>query len=356
MSNVYTETADYMNFIADMMIEQNQMQDYINDCIRSTSPESLHEEFVINEGKMGDRIKGFFNKIKEFFSKIFQKFSEKMDAVFKNDKEYLEKYKDIIIGKKCTLESVKMKDHNTGMKRIEDVLTKTDQFAVVPSDNFWTELSNITTGKGGNGLANADKFDEDLRKKLLADIGIDSTNNNTGIRVDADTNFSAACTNFFNGSESDMEFTGDSLNMEHIFNAVYAYDKTKASLTKVRNAYMNNLTKIENTYASKLEQAIKDYKAEGKGAEIAQKMSELDAEISKSKAPNATSAEVAGIISNANSKISEIKSTSEYSKMSPEQKSKFDAELKKETDALNTRKQELENKEKQQQQPPPSNP
>lgn len=328
MVTTYTEMAEYSNFVAEMIIEQQQMENYINQCVMSTMPTNLQEQYVLNEGKAGDRIKGFFNKIKEFFSRLFAKFSEKMSALFKNNKEYLEKYKNIIIGKQVTIETVTMKNHEEGMARIEAVLNKPDSFAIAPSDNFWEQLRKETVENQSGALGDVDKFDNALRKKLLADLQIDSTSSANGIRVDDDTNFSVACTNFFDGSEEEMDFTGDSLNMEHIFNSLYSYDKLVASLNKLKNSYMNNLNKIESTYSTKLEEAIKTSKEKGHTNATASEFDKMYDEFKKY-ANAKTDSEVEAIKSTIENSINNFKSSDVYSNLKDDAKKNLEAELKK---------------------------
>lgn len=55
---------------------------------------------AINESKIKDKIKTKWEKFLAFIRNIFAKFMEAMTNLFSNDKEYLEKYKDIILTKK----------------------------------------------------------------------------------------------------------------------------------------------------------------------------------------------------------------------------------------------------------------
>lgn len=255
--NVYMEAFDYSEFILNMINEETNMRNFINSCILAGTPENLNESYsytVLNEGKFIDKIKAIFNKIKTVIGGLFKKFAEKMDGVFKNDIEYLTKYKDIIIGKKCNLNSVKMKNHEEGMKRIKNVLDKQAEFAIVPSQEFWTKLDELVKGISSNGLSNVDAFPNTLRTKLITDLGINTESATTGIRVNDDTDYKDACTDYFNGSSDDVEYSGDQITtmMEHIYNSVYLWENTHKAINKLKTTYEQTLTKIENEFSTKL--------------------------------------------------------------------------------------------------------
>lgn len=255
--NVYMESFDYSEFILNMIHEETNMRNFINSCILAGTPENLNESYsytVLNEGKFIDKIKAIFNKIKTVIGGLFKKFAEKMDGVFKNDIEYLTKYKDIIIGKKCNLNSVKMKNHEEGMKRIKNVLDKQAEFAIVPSADFWTKLDELVKGIESNGLSNVDTFPNALRTKLITDLGINTESATTGIRVNDDTDYKDACTDYFNGSSDDVEYSGDQITtmMEHIYNSVYLWENTHKAINKLKITYEQTLTKIENEFSTKL--------------------------------------------------------------------------------------------------------
>lgn len=255
--NVYMEAFDYSEFILNMIHEETNMRNFINSCILAGTPENLNESYsytVLNEGKFIDKIKAIFNKIKTVIGGLFKKFAEKMDGVFKNDIEYLTKYKDIIIGKKCNLNSVKMKNHEEGMKRIKNVLDKQAEFAIVPSQEFWTKLDELVKGISSNGLSNVDAFPNTLRTKLITDLGINTESATTGIRVNDDTDYKDACTDYFNGSSDDVEYSGDQITtmMEHIYNSVYLWENTHKAINKLKTTYEQTLTKIENEFSTKL--------------------------------------------------------------------------------------------------------
>ena len=55
---------------------------------------------AINEAKLGDKIKTRWQKFVAFIKNMFAKFIESMTNILYNEKDYLEKYKDIILKKK----------------------------------------------------------------------------------------------------------------------------------------------------------------------------------------------------------------------------------------------------------------
>jgi hypothetical protein len=76
METKYTDMISYTSFMESMIEEQQEMQDYVNECIILSNPnrkQVFTELAVFNEAKAGDKIKGFFARLKSFFSKIWQK-------------------------------------------------------------------------------------------------------------------------------------------------------------------------------------------------------------------------------------------------------------------------------------------
>ena len=160
----YTDKIEYMTFFEAMIEEQRDMEDYVNECITLTDPnKKIFNEFqVFNEAKFGDKVKALFNRFRSFFSKIWQKFLEKLRAWVSNNKEYLETYKDIIIGKKVKLNNIKMPDHfQEGWPRIKQVIDNVTEFSKpLGADDFnLIEMqSNNNSGEGSTAEKKSGKY------------------------------------------------------------------------------------------------------------------------------------------------------------------------------------------------------
>lgn len=253
----YTDKIEYMTFFEAMIEEQREMEDYVNECITlsgSNNNKVFNEFQVFNEGKAGDKVKALFNRFRSFFSKIWQKFLEKLRAWVSNNKEYLETYKDIIIGKKVKLNNIKMPDHfQEGWPRIEKIISSVTSFAKpLGADEFEEiyENSNTNSGEGSTAEKKTEsitKYKSAQYEKIFKDIGVDVSK--VPIKDDEDlATVSSNLTSFLKGDEN--EFTADELesNMKVMFNKIYSYNETYDGLKKIQDTFQAAMTKSEQAY------------------------------------------------------------------------------------------------------------
>ena len=75
---------------------------------------------AIHEAKLGDKIKSRWKKFVAFIKRMFAKFMESISSILLNEKDYLEKYKDIILKKKGKeeIEYSYTGDYEEGIKRL----------------------------------------------------------------------------------------------------------------------------------------------------------------------------------------------------------------------------------------------
>lgn len=75
---------------------------------------------AIQEASLGDKIKAKWNRFVAFIKGIFSRFLESMSNILLDEKDYLEKYKDIILNKKAKedIEYSYTGDYEEGLKRI----------------------------------------------------------------------------------------------------------------------------------------------------------------------------------------------------------------------------------------------
>ena len=252
----YTDKIEYMTFFEAMIEEQREMEDYVNECITLAGPnKKIFNEFqVFNEGKAGDKVKALFNRFRSFFSKIWQKFLEKLRAWVSNNKEYLETYKDIIIGKKVKLNNIKMPDHfQEGWPRIEKIISGVTSFATPLGAEEFKEIyenSNTNSGEGSTAEKKTEsitKYKSDQYEKIFKDIGVDVSK--VPIKDDEDlATVSSNLTSFLKGDEN--EFTAGELesNMKVMFNKIYSYNETYDGLKKIQDTFQAAMTKSEQAY------------------------------------------------------------------------------------------------------------
>ncbi len=222
------------------------------------------KENILTEGTAGDKVKGFFIKLKAFFIRIWQKFIEKLEAWANsnNIKKYLEKYKDIIIGKKVKFPSVKMFDHFTGYDRIKNVFnSKVDDLTKPLDDAFFTKMATTVSGNMTSNSTEADKLKNENSYK--------TTHNNEVAKIiglsqslkDED-NISTEFTHYFNGSSEMEDFSNSQLDekMNVMYNSLYEYRAAFDGLKKIKEAYMKSMDKVEQAYKNALQRAEVIYK------------------------------------------------------------------------------------------------
>lgn len=215
------------------------------------------KESILTEGTAGDKVKGFFIKLKAFFIRIWQKFIEKLEAWANsnNIKKYLEKYKDIIIGKKVKFSSVKMFDHFTGYARIKNVFnSKVDDLTKPLDDAFFNKLNTTVSGNMSSNSTEADKLKNENSYK--------TTHNNDVAKIiglsqslkDED-NISTEFTHYFNGSSEMEDFSNSQLDekMNVMYNSLYEYRAAFEGLKKIKEAYMKSMDKVEQSYKNALQ-------------------------------------------------------------------------------------------------------
>ena len=267
----FTSMALSFAHIENMIEEQREMEEYIGECVilSSTPKKRLFSEMVaFNEASVSDKIKAVFARIKSFFSKIWQKFLEKLNAAFSNEKEYLEKYKDIIIGKKVTLSSVKMANHFKGIERVRAAINKAPNFAV-PIDFNGVVSSASKDGKidfssqnGTMGVIKSKATDvakgadlSEAREKYLVEQYnslVKICASDSGIKIDESSEASTKLNEYFNGGE-DETFGADDLDMKVMYKYVYSVKELTDGLNKMKENYMSSMTKNEQAYIASFE-------------------------------------------------------------------------------------------------------
>ena len=267
----FTSMALSFAHIENMIEEQREMEEYIGECVilSSTPKKRLFSEMVaFNEASVSDKIKAVFARIKSFFSKIWQRFLEKLNAAFSNEKEYLEKYKDIIIGKKVTLSSVKMANHFKGIERVRAAINKAPNFAVpidfngVVSSASKDGIIDFSSQSGSMGVIKKKATDvakgadlSEAREKYLVEQYnslVKICASDSDIKIDESSEASTKLNEYFNGGE-DETFGADDLDMKVMYKYVYSVKELTDGLNKMKENYMSSMTKNEQAYIASFE-------------------------------------------------------------------------------------------------------
>lgn len=283
METKYTDMISYTSFMESMIEEQQEMQDYVNECIILSNPnrkQVFTELAVFNEAKAGDKIKAFFARLKSFFSKIWQKFLEKLNAWSQDNKKYLETYKDIIIGKNVTLAEVKMTDHlNKGNDRIKRTFGKTTTFAIPidfedkTSPNGIGDIYNSalsSTNSDDSGEKEQENYNTYIKSQyedVFKNAGI------TDIKVSDDDDLNQVAPNltkYFNGDEDLVTYSTSEIQdkMAVMFKSVYEFDDFYNGLDKIQKSYIAGMEKSEKAYDeafTKMSNALKNVNTANQG-------------------------------------------------------------------------------------------
>ena len=271
-------------FFATLYEQNREMENFVNESLikASGNKRAINEMYIINEAAAGDKIKAFFEKIKNFFKKIFDKLGASMNALFGEQKKYIEKYQYIIT--KCKYQAGDVNDvydHFKGLSRILDVVDNAESAILSTNIDKYCKASD----KGGVNdpskfidtsiFASADNINnfeldklpvvkpEEQRAKAFEDFtkagywaniqdGFTKETDANG-NVDINESFRA----YFNGSKDTVSWSVDEIenNMQSIINTVYA-----------GQSYLNKLERIVTTVQKKMDEISKSmddyYKAQ----------------------------------------------------------------------------------------------
>lgn len=267
-----------MEFCYELMEQHREMEQYINECLikASGNKKAINEMYILNEGAVGDKIKGFFTKIKNFFKKIFDKLGASMNGVFMEQKKYIDKYAYIITKCKWMQGDISdIKDRFKGLPRIIDAVDNAetaiignniDQYfkgeKIDDNDGNFIELDTFKSAQSIEAAYN----DENKRKKLetgatrdemynkfIGDGSYWSKVNDFGSFKETDSNgnvdINATFLAWFDGSKDTISYSSDEVenNFQTIINTVYA-----------GQSYMNKLEKIVSSVTKKMDDAARN--------------------------------------------------------------------------------------------------
>lgn len=130
MENEFDRIVRDAKFAYDLMEQNREMERFVNESLilASGNKQAINEMAIIHEAAAGDKIKSFFEKIKNFFKKIFDKLGASMSALFKEQKDYIDKYANICVKCKWNVGDVSdLYDIFTGLPRIISVVDTGDE-------------------------------------------------------------------------------------------------------------------------------------------------------------------------------------------------------------------------------------
>lgn len=144
----YTKDATYKEYLLKKYNMNQEQKRFINECLllcESNIPElkAIHEDLKMDT-------KNFFEKVKNAIKEIFQKFLMKMNKILLGDKEFLKKYKDIILNKKVEeYELNNMPDYEAGISNIKShKLKRLNLNDIISKDESQIQSELLNTYKG----------------------------------------------------------------------------------------------------------------------------------------------------------------------------------------------------------------
>ena len=272
----FDRTARDFEFAYELMEQNREMERFVNESLilASGNKRAINEmTTIIHESAFTDKIKAFFTKIKNFFKKIFDKLGASMNALFGEQKKYMEQYANLIMNCKYNAGDVSdVKDHFKGLPRIIDAADNTEQAVIGTNMDKYFNQNVIGNNENVDSFININVFDSaqsinaapiPKKKDINSEIKLEAfneftkqgywsnkssdgftTKNDNNNNIDIDGTFRA----YFDGSEDTVSWSGDEIdkNFQVIINATYG------GVT-----YMNKLEKLVNTITKKMDDAEK---------------------------------------------------------------------------------------------------
>lgn len=292
-----------MEFCYEIMEQHREMEKFVNECliIASNNKKAINEMYILNEGTVGDKIKGFFTKIKNFFKKIFDKLGASLNGVFMEQKKYIDKYAYIITKCKWMQGDVSdVKDRFKGLPRIIDAVDNAETAIIGNNmDKFFkgekasADFIDINTFQSAESI-NSAYNKEELKKKLETGATRDETYNNFigegsywskiqdfGSYKETDSNgnvdISATFMAWFDGSKDTVAWSSDEVdtNFQTVINTTYAgqsylskLEKIVTSVTKKMDEAARVMENYHKVQQDKVLQAVKGNATEQKPEEV----------------------------------------------------------------------------------------
>ena len=230
----YIKESAYYNYLSNKADYNKRLKRIVQESLIITNENlsmdrTLYRLQAIQEG-ISDTIGDAWTKFKNFISKMWLKFTEFISRNLNSDKNYLTKYKDVILNKEFILNDVKVDGNYTeGMKRLA-------QFQVQsPNASMLQDETKFPKSRENDGIKRVQK----VIFPPYASAG----------NVEFDDFVKRW---FMGGDGSEFSITKENINMTDIFNYCYNFDKTERMLQK-NSQVMQNAGKVFLDYAKTVE-------------------------------------------------------------------------------------------------------
>ena len=240
----YTSIVTECSYKYEVMRLENDMREFMQECVvLSEGVDVLNRVNAIHEAA-ADKKNSFWQKFKTFFTKIWFKFIERVDALLKKDSNYLQKYKNIILGKKMIDAKYTIPDYAEAIKRIED-----KNNLIFPDISFIEKLENQVRAdyQGDGQSAGNTKQNTDNKDKWRVDIQNFITNNK--IKPAGDESFAEACKKYYGGGEA-VATESSKLNISDMYNFCISKDTLIKNIRTQNDAFQKWMNTAEQQYNS----------------------------------------------------------------------------------------------------------
>ena len=206
----YVEQMRYFQYLQEQMVQENELNAYVSECLCLSEGASFKELSALNEA-ISDKASNAWNKILDFLRRMWGKFTHTFGNLFNNNREYLNKYKDIILNKPIkAFSSVDMNDCEAATKRMLEV-------KLTPIDN--AKLDRLPA-KAEEETGAGNKLDK-FRSSIVPDWRDGNPTNNRDQK-----DFVGWLSDYFKATDLPIKNKpANSLNMKDIFD--FCYDGAK---------------------------------------------------------------------------------------------------------------------------------
>lgn len=224
--DAYAYESAYFDYINSKIANEEAMASHLSQYI-PVNEAAYRKIRAINEAKLGDKIKVAWQRFVNFIKGIFSKFMESVTNILYNEKDYLTKYKDIILNKKPKeIEYSYTGNFDEGINRC----IKT----TLPVFN-WSQHA-AACQKDGDG---------DVVKLIAPDLKYDSGEENLGKQF-KEYFFGADDGKVTEGKLSDLHF-------KDMYNFCYNFDKIDAMVKKDTKYLEQSTNTIMNAIKTNIE-------------------------------------------------------------------------------------------------------
>ena len=222
----YSQQYEYLTFLAERTTQQVRMERIINEAVLIGEGADTIENIELIQESFSESVKKVIHKLLTFIGKLWGKFIEAMNTLIKNDKAYLERYKDIILKKKPADDIIIYDYYNGGIQLL--------------LNNSCPQLTDqdINAEEGNSVL--------DDKNTFITQRFRDFTKFGKG-PFDSITDLATAA---FRGGGDEVSKVASNVNMTDMYNYCINYGSLKDKIQRDINAFQEAQKKFDSKLAS----------------------------------------------------------------------------------------------------------